>query len=78
MLLSELKIADERKALIEHAVGTWAFSAHDFDSDELLYAALTMLQHALQMPELEKWRISTGMPTCAIYVLAAFADFNHR
>lgn len=43
------------------AVGTWNFSAHDFDSDELLFAALTILEHALQMPELEKWRISTGM-----------------
>lgn len=43
------------------AVGTWEFSAHDFDSDELLYAALTMLQHALKMPELAKWRIPTGM-----------------
>lgn len=46
--------------VVESAVGTWSFSAHDFDADELLYAALVMLQHALQMPELEKWRMSTG------------------
>jgi hypothetical protein len=58
---SELNIACDRKAAVAQAVGTWEFSAHDFDSDELLYAALTMLQHALKMPELAKWRIPTGM-----------------
>jgi hypothetical protein len=77
-LLSELKIGDERKALVEQAVGTWAFSAHDFDSDELLYAALTMLQHALQMPELEKWRISMGMLASAILFLFSTTDFDCR
>lgn len=45
---------------VESAVGTWSFSAHEFDADELLYAALVILQHALQMPELEQWRMSTG------------------
>jgi hypothetical protein len=50
-----------RKAIVAQAVGTWEFSAHDFDSDELLFAALTILEHALKMPELEKWRISTGV-----------------
>jgi hypothetical protein len=58
---SELNIECDRKAAVAQAVGTWEFSAHDFDSDELLYAALTMLQHALKMPELAKWRIPTGM-----------------
>lgn len=59
-MLSELKIEPARKAIVAQAVGTWEFSAHDFDSDELLYAALVMLEHALKMPELERWRISTG------------------
>ncbi|KAH0201454.1 HD-domain/PDEase-like protein, partial [Aureobasidium melanogenum] len=71
---SELKVGDERKALVEQAVGTWAFSAHDFDSDELLYAALTMLQHALQMPELEKWRIS--MDDLTIFLFACRHAYN--
>ncbi|CAD0090811.1 unnamed protein product [Aureobasidium mustum] len=71
---SELKLSDERKALVEQAVGTWAFSAHDFDSDELLYAALTMLQHALQMPELEKWRIS--MDDLTIFLFACRHAYN--
>lgn len=46
---------------MEDALGTWAFSAHDYTDDELLYAALVMLKHALQMPELDKWRIPEGM-----------------
>lgn len=49
----------DRREKIAAAVGSWHFSAHDFTDDELLHAALLMLQHALAMPELEKWRIST-------------------
>lgn len=63
---------------MEQAVGTWAFSAHDFDSDELLYAALTMLQHALQMPELEKWRISIGMLANATYICSSSTNLDCR
>lgn len=43
--------------LIIRAVGRWSFSAHDFSDDELVFAGCVMLQHALAMPELEKWRI---------------------
>ena len=50
----------DRKILVEDAVGAWAFSAHDFTDDELLYGALVMLKHALQMPELERWAITEG------------------
>lgn len=53
-------VALERRQLIVHAISSWQFSAHDFTDDELLYASSLMLQHALSMPELEKWRISTG------------------
>ena len=55
-----ISIALDRGGKIASAVGSWNFSAHDFTDDELLHAALLMLQHALAMPELEKWRISTG------------------
>jgi 3',5'-cyclic-nucleotide phosphodiesterase len=55
-----ISIALDRRAMIASAVGSWNFSAHDFTDDELLHAALLMLQHALAMPELEQWRISTG------------------
>jgi hypothetical protein len=53
-------MSTERRSLVEQAVGTWAFSAHDYTDDELLYGALVMLKHALQMPELAKWVISEG------------------
>jgi 3',5'-cyclic-nucleotide phosphodiesterase len=55
-----ISVALDRRERISRAVGSWDFSAHDFTDDELLHAALLMLQHALAMPELEKWRISTG------------------
>ncbi|KAK2630050.1 hypothetical protein QTJ16_000870 [Diplocarpon rosae] len=54
-----ISIALNRRDMIAAAVGSWHFSAHDFTDDELLHAALLMLQHALAMPELERWRIST-------------------
>lgn len=55
-----ISVASERRQKIAEAIGSWLFSAHDFTDDELLHAALLMLQHALTMPELERWRISTG------------------
>jgi hypothetical protein len=57
---SDFDLSYERKVAVEEAIGTWAFSAHDYTDDELLYGALVMLQHALQMPELDKWRIPEG------------------
>lgn len=50
----------DRREMIVKAVSSWHFSAHDFEDDELLYASSLMFQHALSLPELEKWRISTG------------------
>lgn len=57
---SDFGLSNERKPAIEEAVGTWAFSAHDYNDDELLYGALVMLKHALQMPELDRWAIPEG------------------
>ncbi|MCJ1287486.1 3',5'-cyclic-nucleotide phosphodiesterase [Xylographa opegraphella] len=42
---------------ITKAIASWDFPAHDFSEDELVHAAFLMLQHALRMPELGKWRI---------------------
>ena len=55
-----ISVALDRREKIANAVGAWNFSAHDFTDDELLHAASLMLQHALAMPELERWRLSTG------------------
>ncbi|KAG9244160.1 BcPDE2, cAMP phosphodiesterase [Calycina marina] len=54
-----ISIAANRQKHIADAIGSWDFSAHEFSDDELLHAALLMLQHALSMPDLVKWRIST-------------------
>lgn len=59
-ICSEIHIAPERHEAVAKAIGTWAFCAHDYTEDELLHGAQLMLEHALKMPELEKWRIPTG------------------
>ncbi|KAK6585740.1 hypothetical protein PZA11_002467 [Diplocarpon coronariae] len=69
-----ISIALSRRDLIAAAVGSWHFSAHDFTDDELLHAALLMLQHALAMPELERWRISTESLTG--FLVASRSAYN--
>ncbi|KAJ8115606.1 hypothetical protein OPT61_g2787 [Boeremia exigua] len=57
---SDFEVEPERRKVVEDKVSTWAFSAHDFTDDELLYAALVMLQHALSSPELSHWQMTEG------------------
>jgi hypothetical protein len=61
-----IAVSTERQAAIADAIGHWAFCAHDFSDDELLVAAMIMFKHALAMPELADWRISTGKATGAV------------
>ncbi|KAK5939929.1 3',5'-cyclic-nucleotide phosphodiesterase [Knufia obscura] len=56
----DLFVEQHRKALIAEEVGKWSFSGQDFSDDELVYAGYYMLNHALTMPEVEKWRLSEG------------------
>lgn len=74
ILRSDVDIEPDRRAAIAKAVGTWSFSAHDFSDDELLHGALIMLEHALQMPELEQWRMSRDDLT--IFLQASRAAYN--
>ncbi|KAH7049256.1 hypothetical protein B0J12DRAFT_711040 [Macrophomina phaseolina] len=53
----DIEVSPERREKIAKAVGTWSFSAHDWNDDELLFGSLVMIQHALSMPEVEHWRI---------------------
>ncbi|KAL8973165.1 MAG: hypothetical protein Q9183_000128 [Haloplaca sp. 2 TL-2023] len=53
-------VASGNNPLLAKSIAAWDFSAHDFSEDELLQAALLMLQHALSMPELERWRLSAA------------------
>jgi hypothetical protein len=59
-------VSRERRAAVAVAIGKWHFCAHDFTDDELLVAALYMFQHALSMPELERWRIPAGEHTVTL------------
>lgn len=56
---AHISVSSERKSAIAAAVSNWHFCAHSFSDDELLVAAMLMFQHALSMPELEHWRLST-------------------
>lgn len=54
-------IEPHRKAVVAEQVGKWNFSGQDFSDDELVYAGYYMLNHALQVPEVNKWQMSQGM-----------------
>jgi 3',5'-cyclic-nucleotide phosphodiesterase len=60
----DLYVDQQRRKVIAEAVGKWGFDGHDFTEDELVYAGYYMLNHAVQQPELEKWRISEGRCFC--------------
>jgi hypothetical protein len=62
----DLNIPDDRKDAVTNAVASWSFGAHDFTDDELLHGGLIMLQHVLEMPELEKFRMGTGKTTARV------------
>ncbi|KAI9817799.1 MAG: 3',5'-cyclic-nucleotide phosphodiesterase [Pycnora praestabilis] len=70
----EIHVSPERRYVVGEAIGTWAFSAHDFTDDELLHAAFMMLQHALAMPELEPWRITAENLTT--FLIASRTAYN--
>ncbi|TVY60817.1 3',5'-cyclic-nucleotide phosphodiesterase regA [Lachnellula suecica] len=74
VLNPRISVTLDRREKIAAAVGSWHFSAHDFTDDELLHAALLMLQHALAMPELERWRISTENLTA--FLVASRQAYN--
>lgn len=62
---AHIAVSAERQEQITAAVGRWHFCAHSFTDDELLVAAMLMFKHALEMPALEPWRISSGTYTLA-------------
>ena len=69
-----LSLDATREARLINAVGSWGFSGHDWSEEELIHAALTMLQHALSMPQLEKWRMSP--PELKTFLMASRAAYN--
>ncbi|RMD44751.1 hypothetical protein DV735_g290, partial [Chaetothyriales sp. CBS 134920] len=52
----DIHVEAERKAAIAEAIGQWGFDGHQFNEDELVYAAVYILKHAVSLPECEPWR----------------------
>jgi len=77
---SDFELDQERREAVEAKVATWAFSAHDFTDDELLYAALAMLQHALSSPELAQWQLTEGKFSMPVFIgfTDSFCRRTHR
>lgn len=73
--LKKLPPLESRKEeALSRALGSWAFSGHDYSEDDLIHAAFLMLQHALTIPELDKWRLSAADLT--IFLMASRAAYN--
>ncbi|USW47311.1 Putative HD/PDEase domain, 3'5'-cyclic nucleotide phosphodiesterase [Septoria linicola] len=66
----------QRRKTVEEAVVQWHFPAHQFDMDELAYAALVMLEHVLQNPGLEPYRLPR--PQLMTFILAARREYKHE
>lgn len=60
-LLSQPRVSPDRMEVIRRSIGSWCFSAHDFTDEELVVCASLMLEHALQVPGVEEFRIPSGM-----------------
>ncbi|KAI9695029.1 MAG: 3',5'-cyclic-nucleotide phosphodiesterase [Bathelium mastoideum] len=71
---TDFDVAEDRRAIVAAAVGTWAFNADDFTDDELLYGALMILEHALKMPEVAKWHRTTD--ELLTFLLACKSAYN--
>lgn len=75
-VIGNVKIGVSAEGRLETAlaVAKWHFDAHSFCDDQLLIAANLMFRHALNMPELEKWRIPTDQLTA--FLVACRAAYN--
>lgn len=67
-------LESSRQKALSKAVGSWSFSGHDYSEDELIHAAFLMLQHALSIPSLDKWRLSPMDLKC--FLMASRAAYN--
>ena len=67
-------LESKREEALSRALGSWAFSGHDYSQDELIHAAFLMLQHVLTIPELDKWRLSAA--ELRTFLMASRAAYN--
>jgi 3',5'-cyclic-nucleotide phosphodiesterase len=63
-----------KESAMSKAIASWNFSAHEYSEDELVHIAFLMLQHALTMPELEKWRLPAD--ELKTFLMASRAAYN--
>ncbi|RDW72531.1 3',5'-cyclic-nucleotide phosphodiesterase PDE2 [Aspergillus mulundensis] len=70
----EYFVSEEREDYVKQRLGQWDFEAHEFDDDELVFAAHSMLQHAFTIPELEEWKLTPG--ELRTFLLACRASYN--
>lgn len=59
---------------MKEAIGSWKYSGPDYSEDELVHAAHFMIQHALEAPDLERWRLSEGEIYASIYSILRLSD----
>ncbi|CAK4033520.1 cAMP-specific 3, 5 -cyclic phosphodiesterase 4D [Lecanosticta acicola] len=69
-------LSAQRKSAVEEAIAQWGFPAHTFDMDELTYGALSMLEHVLQNPVLEPYRLSRS--ELMTFLLAVRREYKHE
>ncbi|KAM3419444.1 Phosphodiesterase [Cercospora zeina] len=69
-------LSAQRRKAVEDAVGQWHFPAHEFDMDELAYAAMIMLEIVLQDAGLEPYRLPRAQ--LMTFVLAARREYKHE
>ncbi|TKA32347.1 hypothetical protein B0A50_01453 [Salinomyces thailandicus] len=69
-------LSEQKRTAVEEAVGKWGFPAQDLGMDELTYAALFMLERALEMPELEQFRIPRA--ELITFILATRRQYKHE
>ncbi|KAL8765141.1 MAG: hypothetical protein Q9209_007699 [Squamulea sp. 1 TL-2023] len=63
---------------LAEAFTSWNFSAHELSEDQLVHAAFLMIQHALNMTELQHWRISAADLKSFLFASrAAYNSFVH-
>lgn len=55
-----ISLSEERKQAVTKAISVWDFAAHDLSNDELLYATVTMVQHALNVEGMDDMRLPAG------------------
>ena len=72
----DTSLSAHRKQVVEDAVRSWHFPAHEFGMDELTYAAMLMLEHMLRRPGLEGYRLPRA--ELMTFLLATRRQYKHE